>query len=1773
MSLQTQLSSFMPVAKAVSILGEENVTRAVASLLRLTLRNHNRSGSPSASASEEDEENVRIQEQASFFVQAMLYRSNSLSSTSTTAASSPVPGTTSSSIGSTGSMVSMGSMGSMDTHIPPPIRRAWEQLQSRPMLLDMTTFTKFFVPCCVQPHEGPRGHMSLFRCLFYALQVKPATSTASGVQPAPTSAWVSFPDVLIFLAICHNYRPPLRSNMNDPDDTAMDDIPNFSGDDPAVHQMAQLVFLVYDAYQKKGVLVRDTVQRFLSDVHGEESYKTPPMRDLLDAIFKSSSPVGELSSHEFAAAILSTVRYTPQPSHVLLDWLAGLAQGMHPPEQAMPLSTQAFLQTIENQLRRLPKLCKQYAITEQRLYEVKRRFHSLVPTAASVIQGDPMSEDPVADATAPPPATPESAPVDPSTVPTLPKHVIPTSSFLQAVSSASHEQGHGGFLPPSLAQRVFEGVVRMAQTRDPQTGAPLEKIQWFWDLAHVLQFGGMCVRSSHLTDVDDTDDQGDGRLVQWIVQELLMVDQVGVTGSEVSTTEPPTELGDAELSALVRLLCEHKEFRLQVDQPEATKDSKNASDTGGEQGDEDHPADDDKDDSVVSFQAAKSLGLLPEGYRKPASDKTSIPVQTVVQEMKQSMGVEIDTDASAPVTMEQFLAWHKEKRENPQRGLGPFIMELRLIVSIVFGVPPKMASMEKAIIAEVEQRHQKTYPQTQTSRRGPRGTVWYIIDDGWLRTWRVVVDRASGTPEDGNDLRDSDVGSSNPRRVGRISNRGLLEDGGSLALLKDIKWRQDYEILPPLAWSALQAWYDGGPPIHRSVVPYSPTPGSAAARSRQARPNAPVENEIELFPFFVTLYMCDAITRGEARPFQQGAPVSRVVPTRVLLVQLCKDLDVDPEFGRLWVMDTSPVEDPNAPRQGDYLLDLDLNVAEQRRNRSGGEGIGTNLSLLLEIKDEESGLWPRGEDGKSWTFTRPSNGATETGDGIVGLYNMGNTCYLNSSIQCLSHTPIFRDYFTSKCYLKDINTTNPLGHQGHLAQVSAVLINSLWKKFNQQGAIQQPKRVIAPGSYALVNAPALTPKTFKDSLGKFNELFSGNEQHDAQELLAFLLDGLSEDLNRIVNKPYIQAPDSDGRPDSELADIWWSNHLKREMSIIVALFTGQYKSLLKCKTCSYESARFEPFSFLQIPLPEDDTIPVSLVLHPVREGVDSMKYCVRVHNSGTLYDVLISLAKVLYTDEQKAIGIDVNAPGSKEVSAEEKEKLEAIYRTKASNLVVVDMHDGYIFRIAPNFWRLPSLQNKETGELPLLFVYELDPLPELVPPANDESEEAEASKEELEEEARSRLSFLALTQRRAEVTMKDGLHPLSHRVFGTPLILRVTDLDKMTGRDLYDTVAQHLKNFVPTSALKFLQPSAEAEDNVATKPDKDQQTKLEARQNLQKTMADMEEVAAGPLPRYGFRLRLTTREGRRCALCPWYDCCVGCFIPDNDLETAVLNGDSIAIDWHLAVDIATNGFGLRSTNDSSTNVPNQKARPTGVPVKNHTSCCVGKENGQPGAVTLEDCLDAFALEEKIPEAYCSKCKDFRVQTKRMSLWRLPPVVIIHLKRFQFTPQMRRKLRDLVVFPLEGLDLSRIMATETPSTESKATAAAEGTEKEADHGEQSQEASENSCLNQDDGRSEMLYDLYGVVHHHGALSGGHYVASLKSETDGQWRLFNDAQIFEIHSRDVVDSNAYILFYIRRDVKDLNLKDFWNTMPAKEGEGLTQEDLDRMMPDRTERCVIS
>jgi ubiquitin C-terminal hydrolase len=66
--------------------------------------------------------------------------------------------------------------------------------------------------------------------------------------------------------------------------------------------------------------------------------------------------------------------------------------------------------------------------------------------------------------------------------------------------------------------------------------------------------------------------------------------------------------------------------------------------------------------------------------------------------------------------------------------------------------------------------------------------------------------------------------------------------------------------------------------------------------------------------------------------------------------------------------------------------------------------------------------------------------------------------------------------------------------------------------------------------------------------------------------------------------------------------------------------------------------------------------------------------------------------------------------------------------------------------------------------------------------------------------------------------------------------------------------------------------------------------------------------------------------------------------------------------------------------------------------------------------SLADCFRAFSVQETLDENdawYCSKCKEHVCATKKMDLWRCPDVLVIHLKRFQYTRLWREKLDTYV----------------------------------------------------------------------------------------------------------------------------------------------------------------
>lgn len=142
------------------------------------------------------------------------------------------------------------------------------------------------------------------------------------------------------------------------------------------------------------------------------------------------------------------------------------------------------------------------------------------------------------------------------------------------------------------------------------------------------------------------------------------------------------------------------------------------------------------------------------------------------------------------------------------------------------------------------------------------------------------------------------------------------------------------------------------------------------------------------------------------------------------------------------------------------------------------------------------------------------------------------------------------------------------------------------------------------GSYAEIG-----PRELKLKLAKYAPQFLGFNQHDSQEFLAFLLDGLHEDLNRIITKPYVQVPEQDNMLEELQAQEFWSNHKLRNDSIIVDMFQGshssiyntenckgQLKSCITCPTCARKVNTFDPFMFLSLPLPTDLYRLITIVL-------------------------------------------------------------------------------------------------------------------------------------------------------------------------------------------------------------------------------------------------------------------------------------------------------------------------------------------------------------------------------------------------------------------------------------------------------------------------------------------------------------------------------------------------------------------------------------------------
>lgn len=771
---------------------------------------------------------------------------------------------------------------------------------------------------------------------------------------------------------------------------------------------------------------------------------------------------------------------------------------------------------------------------------------------------------------------------------------------------------------------------------------------------------------------------------------------------------------------------------------------------------------------------------------------------------------------------------------------------------------------------------------------------------------------------------------------------------------------------------------------------------------------------------------------------------------------------------------------------------------------------------------------------------------------------------MNSAVQCLANVPALRDRFLDGAYkaaLKLDGSSEKSGSGGKIAEGFEALLQKLWSE----------------------DAKPFLPKSFKSLVGD-SKLggrgdFNGFRQHDSMEFIEFLIEGLQEDCNMVKGKkPYVERKDANGRPDEEVALEVANGYVLRNDSFVDDLFVGFMRTTTTCSdpTCGQQSVVFEPYLSIRAPLTslarENErllrisTVPVAIEVSAVDQPVSIAQREIWVKKGGIvqeLFDASVAESQLnpgrCRLAEVKEGRVEAILEGSCKLTDVKDADTLVLYEleditpfqseepTRDSEVIVVHsfVSNNKESVNIPSGTRGKIIKIDQDGDAYVLFegigakqwvfkrnlvnLFNIDS-PEL---RRLPSESKALTFRELEQAPEAPEELVDVWLNHMEPTTPGICHLHFRRagqtdLFGIPLLFCVRR--NSTGSELLEAVRAELqKRFGDFSdkGWRLFQADSPEEVNKADKP-----IEVEARRPAQSS--DRPEASDNGAPK---PLPLSLREK-----------------------------EYFVVEWQ------------------QDDVPESIAKAL--------DRAVGLGAGFAGAVDLETCFEWHGEEQSGIEKYCSKCKQHREDfLQKLDIWSLPPVLVVHIKRFEFTSGMiRKRLSTKVNFPLEGLDLSRFCISANPSVSSGSPSmrtripqsfprsCVRAGQRVEIHGLQTEAGSKLNNLDgevmyfncqsgrfcvrlQEDDAADAwkkvkptnlrpavettaaeeapppVYDLMGVCSHSGSSNLGHYVAYQRSISDGVWRCYNDEQVEKVSAEEVAAqrSGAYVLFYLRREIR--------------------------------------
>lgn len=651
--------------------------------------------------------------------------------------------------------------------------------------------------------------------------------------------------------------------------------------------------------------------------------------------------------------------------------------------------------------------------------------------------------------------------------------------------------------------------------------------------------------------------------------------------------------------------------------------------------------------------------------------------------------------------------------------------------------------------------------------------------------------------------------------------------------------------------------------------------------------------------------------------------------------------------------------------------------------------------------------------------------------------------------------------------------------------------------------------------------------------------FSGYLQQDSQEFLLILLDALHEDLNKVKIKPYIAEISTKNKSDEKIAEESWMYYLMRNQSIFVDLFFGQFKSSLVCGNCNEVSTKFEPFMNISLPIPINDLIDfqINFVYYEFDKGVVRLNLFVEKEGK------VINLRKKI----SKSLNINWNSFLLCHII---NYRIDRIY----NNLIPLDKISQilFAFQIDPKLYTNDYLSNSRKQRSTNKSSLNLE-LSRTLDESLIKYENSDLNNEELlfKKNCEGTPIYYSrydnfLNEHRAE-----GTNYSSYKL-NQPSLNVYTDDNYGLSNDFikvfitfksYDGFKNYVFNFLSYQRILYLKRSWNlsyihiyifnylkeliyiiSSDHLAVKgmDEKNAYNFIFDPNNKKLHSPTQHSHIDNNIPYIVKIINIKGKfDSKVCIICGCKNC-YSCLLPFSEtaklseiIEKYRIKGSTVNLDNnYLYLDPLQRKYAIPKQDiefeivflpkyktilyryfslvkSSKSNVKEQNEYQKNPPTSN----------------SIYDCFSKFIQIESLDENnewHCPNCKSPQKAKKKIEVWKTPPILIIQLKRFK----NNRKVMSFIDFPINNFDLHKIV------------------------------------LNKDHGCTK--YDLFAVCNHYGSLAYGHYTAFAKNYLSEKWYCFDDSQVMEIDEREIVSSNAYVLFYRRKDLlnKSFDLDSIFN-----------------------------